>query len=182
MSLAKILYLKIRQMTDKEKAAREYAWNTLDKRCERIKCQELCKPYERKQDELHTRCRARYHCLRDGFLSGWDARQAEIDELKQSLSESFNTNVSLASKLSECKERLDEATRWIPCEERLPEESSCILALADIGEDRQAIYMGRREGDLYLTDNGLVLTSQPEIGYDGMILSWRPIDPERREG
>lgn len=96
-------------MTTEDKA-REYAWSVLEQRCERVKCTETsCKPYEHKQDELHTRCRSRYHCLRDGYIAGHNSCDAEVDELK--------------AEIKELKERLD----WIDVEDKLPPHMTTVL-------------------------------------------------------
>lgn len=87
-------------MTTEDKA-REYAFSVLNQRCERLKCNETsCKPYKHKQDELHTRCRSRYHCLRDGYISGYNSRDAEVAELQA---------------------RIEELTEWVSVFDKMPD-------------------------------------------------------------
>lgn len=100
-------------MTTEDKA-REYAWSVIDQRCELVKCTETsCKPYNHKQDELHTRCRSRYHCLRDGYIAGHNSREAEVAELKA---------------------QIKELTEWTVIDDIMPDEGMPIILMNEINK------------------------------------------------
>lgn len=129
-------------MTPEEKA-KEYAWDILDKRCDRVKCQETsCKPYEREQNELHTRCRARYHCLRGGYLAGHASRDIEVAGL-------VTDNEKYQTAIAEAQERANIQYKILSDKRREIERQEKKLK----DQDRIGADMGRRIEELR---NGLI--------------------------
>lgn len=72
------------------------------------------------------------------------------------------------------------ADEWIPVEDELPEENVCVLLKVADELDNEAIYLGSREGDEYMTDGGLVFgtdfdnVSMPDMNVK--VVGWRPIE------
>ena len=72
------------------------------------------------------------------------------------------------------------ADEWIPVEDEMLEENVCVLLKVADELDNEAIYLGSREGDEYMTDGGLVFgtdfdnESMPDM--NTKVVGWRPIE------
>ena len=117
-------------------------------------------------------CGAASGTARDEY--GWNTRPIE-DTLNKRIAELVSSNMVMAKGVLDLKARiaeLEEAQRWIPVSERLPENRATVLAAFENREILTATYYKHHEGF-----GGVENYWHIEGWHSGNVTHWMPLPP-----
>lgn len=93
----------------------------------------------------------------------------------------FNAGVAFALTMVEYAPTIDAVPRWIPCEERLPEDYGLYIATMNDGSVQECSYVPTDYGDVLLNGWSTCEASGFKVLNETDVLAWMP-PPEPYEG